>query len=133
MESDNETSATANQTHDCRMGDKWCDLEHRLESCETKIEKCDTAIAECHTKIGKCEDALAALDVRIAAVETGMKEGFAKTHQSMEELIAPVLRDKVAWGDTLRQIAKWSILTILSGCAAAMGVTALKSILGSVK
>lgn len=49
---------------------------------------------------------------------------FAKRFNNME---ATVVAEKVEWGKTLRKIALWSAMVLLSGCAVAMGVTIYKN------
>ena len=49
---------------------------------------------------------------------------FAQRFNNME---ATVVAEKVEWGKTLRKIALWSAMVLLSGCAVAMGVTIYKN------
>ena len=49
---------------------------------------------------------------------------FAQRFNNME---ATVVSEKVEWGKTLRKIALWSAMVLLSGCAVAMGVTIYKN------
>ena len=49
---------------------------------------------------------------------------FAQRFNNME---ATVVAEKVEWGKTLRKIAQWSAMVLLSGCAVAMGVTIYKN------
>lgn len=50
---------------------------------------------------------------------------FAQRFNNME---ATVVAEKVEWGKTLRKIALWSAMVLLSGCAVAMGVTIYKNL-----
>ena len=49
---------------------------------------------------------------------------FGQRFNNME---ATVISEKVEWGKTLRKIALWSAMVLLSGCAVAMGVTIYKN------
>ena len=49
---------------------------------------------------------------------------FAQRFNNME---ATVVAEKVEWGKTLRKIALWSAMVLLSGCGVAMGVTIYKN------
>ena len=48
--------------------------------------------------------------------------------QRFNNIEATVVAEKVAWGKTLRQILTWTAIIVLSGCAAAMGVSAYQSV-----
>ena len=55
---------------------------------------------------------------------TNLAHDFGQRFNNIE---ATVVSEKVEWGKTLRKIALWSAMVLLSGCAVAMGVTIYKN------
>lgn len=83
------------------------------------------------------ESRIARLEGRVDALEEGFeklrgetRDGFSRLDEKFDKTIAPVVQEKVKWGDTLRDVATWTARTILLGCLAAMGMQAYKIIFG---
>ena len=77
------------------------------------------------------EERVTNLESEVSQLRNETRTGFEKLNSKFDAMIAPVVQEKVKWGDTLRDIAKWMIRTILLGCLAAMGMTAYKMIFGN--
>ena len=85
------------------------------------------------------------LEHDVAKIRAETQEGFKQGAETMREINtsvanlahdfgqrfnnmeATVISEKVEWGKTLRKIALWSAMVLLSGCAVAMGVTIYKN------
>ncbi len=85
------------------------------------------------------------LEHDVAKIRAETQEGFKQGAETMREINtsvanlahdfgqrfnnmeATVISEKVEWGRTLRKIALWSAMVLLSGCAVAMGVTIYKN------
>ena len=60
----------------------------------------------------------------ISASVSNLAHDFGQRFNNIE---TTVVAEKVKWGETLRKIALWSAMVLLSGCAVAMGVTIYKN------
>lgn len=91
------------------------------------------------------KERVTALEHDVAKIRAETQEGFKQGAETMREINtsvanlahdfgqrfnnmeATVISEKVEWGKTLRKIALWSAMVLLSGCAVAMGVTIYKN------
>ena len=92
-----------------------------LENRMTKLEEAfDTMRSE--TQDGFKQGAVAMREINASV--SNLAHDFGQRFNNIE---TTVVAEKVEWGKTLRKIALWSAMVLLSGCAVAMGVTIYKN------
>ena len=100
----------------CKMmnsTEETCKLANAVESLDSRVTK----VEERMDKID------GSLSVGFAQVNTSIQQLATDFGQRMNTIDLRIVEEKVKWGDTLRKIVIWSVVTILSGAAVAMGVT----------
>lgn len=88
----------------------------------TALER-DVANIRAETRAGFKQGAETLREINTSV--TNLAHDFGQRFNNIE---ATVVSEKVEWGKTLRKIALWSAMVLLSGCAVAMGVTIYKNL-----
>ena len=96
---------------------KVAGMDERLTNVEAAVDKVRT---EAQSGFRQGAEAMRAINESVA----NLAHDFAQRFNNME---STVVAEKVEWGKTLRKIALWSAMVLLSGCAVAMGVTIYKN------
>lgn len=95
--------------------------QNELKERVTVLER-DVAKIRAETQEGFKQGAETMREINTAVAN--LAHDFAQRFNNIE---ATVVAEKVEWGKTLRKIALWSAMVLLSGCAVAMGVTIYKN------
>ena len=104
-------------TEGCVLAAQQKELKERVSVLER-----DVANIRTETQAGFKQGAETMREINTSVAN--LAHDFAKRFNNME---ATVVAEKVEWGKTLRKIALWSAMVLLSGCAVAMGVTIYKN------
>ena len=95
--------------------------QNELKERVTVLEH-DVANIRAETQAGFKAGAEAMREINTSVAN--LAHDFGQRFNNME---ATVVAEKAEWGKTLRKIALWSAMVLLSGCAVAMGVTIYKN------
>ena len=90
-------------------------------------------------RVNGIENRLTQVEADVGKMRSESQDGFKALTTSLSNLAHDfgdrmntidrrLVAEKEKWGEVLRTILKWTAITILSGCAVAMGVTAYQSI-----
>ena len=101
----------------CVLAAQQKELKERV----TVLER-DVANIRAETQAGFKQGAEAMREINISVAN--LAHDFGQRFNNIE---TTVVQEKVEWGKTLRKIAQWSAMVLLSGCAVAMGVTIYKN------
>ena len=101
----------------CVLAAQQSELKERVTALEADVARIRT-----ETQSGFKQGAEAMREINTSV--TNLAHDFGQRFNNIE---ATVVSEKVEWGKTLRKIALWSAMVLLSGCAAAMGVTIYKN------
>lgn len=94
-----------------------CKLQERVNNLESEVTELRGDVTR--------------LKSDVAELRNESAQGFKALNEKLDAMIAPVVAEKVKWGDTVRSIVTWAARVILLGAATAMGVTAYKMSIGS--
>lgn len=95
--------------------------QEELKERVTVLER-DVANIRAETRAGFRQGAETLREINTSV--TNLAHDFGQRFNNIE---ATVVAEKVEWGRVLREIALWSAMVLLSGCAVAMGVTIYKN------
>lgn len=101
----------------CILSEQQNELKERVTVLEHDVAK-----IRAETQAGFKQGAEAMREINTSV--TNLAHDFGQRFNNIE---ATVVAEKVEWGKTLRKIALWSAMVLLSGCAVAMGVTIYKN------
>ena len=110
-----------------------CVLAAQQKELKEKVENIDGRLTQVEHDVGKMRsetqdgfkqgaEAMRAIDVSVS----NLAHDFGERMNSFDKRL---VTEKEKWGDTLRSILVWTARVVLAGCAAAMGITAWKSIM----
>ncbi len=102
----------------CVLAAQQKELKERVSALER-----DVANIRAETRAGFKQGAETLREINTSV--TNLAHDFGQRFNNIE---ATVVSEKVEWGKTLRKIALWSAMVLLSGCAVAMGVTIYKNL-----
>ena len=114
-----------------RATEEGCELVASQDELKKDVAALDARLTKVEADVGKIRseaqdgfrqgaEAMRAIDTSVA----NLAHDFGERFNNMEAI---VISEKVEWGKTLRKIALWSAMVLLSGCAVAMGVTIYKN------
>ena len=105
--------------------EEGCILAASQEELKKDVAALDTRLTKVEADVGKmrteAQDAFKSLNTSV----NNLAHDFG---ERMNNLDKRIVAEKEKWGDTIRDIVKWTVRVILAGCAVAMGVTAWQSI-----
>lgn len=122
-----------------RNTEEGCVLSEQQAALKKKVSSLDE-------RMDKLDERMDGLEKEFASMRSETQDGFKQGAVAMREISASVsnlahdfgqrfnniettvVAEKVEWGRTLRKIALWSAMVLLSGCAVAMGVTIYKNL-----
>ena len=113
-----------NTTEGCILSEQQAALKKEVSSLDERMDKLENEFASMRseTQDGFKQGAETMREINTSVAN--LAHDFAQRFNNME---ATVVAEKVEWGKTLRKIALWSAMVLLSGCAVAMGVTIYKN------
>lgn len=114
-----------------KLTEEGCVLAEQQKELQSKVDGMDVRLTKVEEDVGKVRSETqegfksGAVAMReISASVANLAHDFGQRFNNIE---ATVVSEKVEWGKTLRKIALWSAMVLLSGCAVAMGVTIYKN------
>ncbi len=113
-----------NTAEGCILSEQQAALKKEMASLDKRMDKLENEFASIRseTQDGFKQGAVAMRE--ISASVSNLAHDFGQRFNNIE---TTVVAEKVEWGKTLRKIALWSAMVLLSGCAVAMGVTIYKN------
>ena len=108
----------------CILSEQQAALEKKVSSLDNRMDKLENEFASMRSETQNGFKQGAAAMHEISANVSHLAHDVGQRFNNME---ATVVSEKVEWGKTLRKIALWSAMVLLSGCAVAMGVTIYKN------
>ena len=115
-----------------KNSEEGCILQKQQEQLKDKVANIDERLTKVETDVGK--------------MRSETQEGFKQGAEAMQQIITSVsnlahdfgdrmntidkrlVTEKEKWGDTLRNLVKWTARVVLAGACVAMGVTAYVNI-----
>ena len=115
-----------------KNSEEGCILQEQQAELKKKVENIDERLTKVEVDVGKMR----------SETQDGFKQGAEAMRQinvsvanlahdfgdRMNTIDKRLVAEKEKWGDCLRSIVKWSVRVILAGAAAAMGITAWKTL-----
>ena len=102
-----------------------CELRDELKETKAAVASLDTRLTKVESDVGEMrsetQEGIRALNTSV----TNLAHDFGQRFNNIE---ATVVAEKAKWGECLRGILKWTAVTVLSGCAVAMGIHAYQEI-----
>lgn len=109
------------------LTDEGCVLAEQQKELKAKVEGMDVRLTKVEEDVGKVRSETqegfksgAAAMREISASVANLAHDFG---QRMNNLDTRIVSEKEKWGETLRDILRWTARVILAGAAVAMGIT----------
>lgn len=108
-----------------KASEEGCVLRDELKEVKNATSNLDTRLTQVEADVRKMrtesQDAFRELNTSLSNLAHDFGQRFGNV-----ETVA--VKEKQKWGDTLREVVRWTARAVLLGCLVAMGITAYKTV-----